>query len=1072
MMRKELVNKKVVRAIALGLSAVMLTTPITAHAETASEPNDDNEPKNSENTSTVSEVANAAQEAVEDVNDVSDDVADSVKAVNDAIDAAVDDEVKLDQAVIDAKPGNDPDLSSVDTKMDDVDDKLDTAEQSDAQVTAQKNAAEQAANDAADAKADAEEVVTNAEEAVADATTKIENAATIEDANAAYDEAEEAVTKAQEDFVDAKQAYNDAKDAYDAAVNAAKAAKDVYDTAVLNAAEDADAAKVVYDKALEEANALHEELLKAQKAVGEVSAEALDIAKWEDVNAADNGTQWKNEDELFKSIMKGYYLPEVLGIEDENATVKRIQGWDNNDYNYFEVTYTKDGKEVTEYYNYKLEDLKDLEDSMVIFEKREVEVNGDPTKTPDQYVVKVGNEERVLTLAEVEAGIADGSIIEVETNGVKYLMGAKIPSDSDVNMTDSKTTKKEGKVTTITTVDVADITDVEPEYTVDEDGNLVKVVKADVTTTIVTYEDKEHVDGQLYGSAEEAEQKGWEYVGIYANETGEGKKYMNPDVEAVETTQTEYTAAGTYIPTFTKTVTIGTSRNDNVDGEVERYDGEGFLWGALDEGVETKEEAIAIAKKRADLYFEKNYSDYYVIETSESLAVEIEDDEGFLDDEDFIVSGTVTVTCAKIETDSFNLNELKEILGDAYSNLTTGKGKNDDNLRDVVKQYLESQGAIFISAEWGNGKGGNHSYNGNNATVRYVWRNDIPSGTTQPQLTEQGAQAELSAQANADAIKNGATGAYNVNATVTSKDVTKYQYKLTYLEKTSEDSDTNEEEVLKETYEADELTGQIIQNLNYVNYLAGKEGTISLKQDDEAFRKFVDGNVTLDELNDAYADLLKKVEKAQSDVTAAQAKVADLQKAIEDMKGTDISNLLDELESAETALKDATDRLAALDGELEDAAGVLDEVIDRLTPDPVDNDDEDEDEGGAAPAPVVPVVTPAVLTDAPVAPAAVVTPVAVAGGQGVVEIEDEDTPLAGGIGDAEGGEGEVIVAGAEEEVEPAIVAIEDEETPLAAGVSADGKMSWWWLLIIALLGATGYKMYKDHQKKKEEAQEA
>ena len=61
------------------------------------------------------------------------------------------------------------------------------------------------------------------------------------------------------------------------------------------------------------------------------------------------------------------------------------------------------------------------------------------------------------------------------------------------------------------------------------------------------------------------------------------------------------------------------------------------------------------------------------------------------------------------------------------------------------------------------------------------------------------------------------------------------------------------------------------------------------------------------------------------------------------------------------------------------------------------------------------------------------------------------------------------VAGAEEDVEPAIVAIEDEETPLAPGAEEKANMSWWWLLIVALLGATGYKMYKDHQKKKEEA---
>ena len=34
------------------------------------------------------------------------------------------------------------------------------------------------------------------------------------------------------------------------------------------------------------------------------------------------------------------------------------------------------------------------------------------------------------------------------------------------------------------------------------------------------------------------------------------------------------------------------------------------------------------------------------------------------------------------------------------------------------------------------------------------------------------------------------------------------------------------------------------------------------------------------------------------------------------------------------------------------------------------------------------------------------------------------------------------------------------------------KMSWWWLLIVALLGATGYEMYRKHQAKKAELTEA
>ena len=49
---------------------------------------------------------------------------------------------------------------------------------------------------------------------------------------------------------------------------------------------------------------------------------------------------------------------------------------------------------------------------------------------------------------------------------------------------------------------------------------------------------------------------------------------------------------------------------------------------------------------------------------------------------------------------------------------------------------------------------------------------------------------------------------------------------------------------------------------------------------------------------------------------------------------------------------------------------------------------------------------------------------------------------------------------------------EFRKAPANTAANTTNGLAWWWLLIVALLGATGYKMYKDHQKKKEEAQEA
>ena len=74
-----------------------------------------------------------------------------------------------------------------------------------------------------------------------------------------------------------------------------------------------------------------------------------------------------------------------------------------------------------------------------------------------------------------------------------------------------------------------------------------------------------------------------------------------------------------------------------------------------------------------------------------------------------------------------------------------------------------------------------------------------------------------------------------------------------------------------------------------------------------------------------------------------------------------------------------------------------------------------------------------------------------------VQLEDGEVPLA--AVDADGEEGE----GAEQ-------TIEDGELPLAITdlETEQSKMSWWWLLIIAVLGASGAEMYRRHRKNLEE----
>ena len=66
---------------------------------------------------------------------------------------------------------------------------------------------------------------------------------------------------------------------------------------------------------------------------------------------------------------------------------------------------------------------------------------------------------------------------------------------------------------------------------------------------------------------------------------------------------------------------------------------------------------------------------------------------------------------------------------------------------------------------------------------------------------------------------------------------------------------------------------------------------------------------------------------------------------------------------------------------------------------------------------------------------------------------------------------ETVQAGSDKEETKEAVNIEEEAVPLAdvAVESEHAKMSWWWLIIL-ILGATGYEMYKKHNEKKLKAQ--
>jgi hypothetical protein len=1050
-MRKNSKNEKVIRAMAIGISAMLMaSSPLTAlAAEGEGNSSEGNEDKNITVTpeagvcDQAEAVAKDADKAVEGAEksaaDVKAEVVDKV-AAGDVKDAEGKD---LSQDILDANAKVEDktveggsSLKDAESAVENADTALGVAEANDKLSDAELNKAADAAANAGQTAADAKDAMQAAQNKVNGQIENIKGAASITDANATYEEVKTTVDQAQADFDVKLGEYNTAKTAYEEAAQKVADYEKAYEDAVNSADANADAAATELKAAQENAEALAKALEAAKGAVDKSAAGALDIADKETLTQGDNGLNWKNEDQLFISIMQNYYLPEVQKITADDIKVVRRQGEDNNTKNYFEVTYTdENGNKQTKFYNYVMDDKQTSKDNIVIFEKRIEEVNWKTAQetNPDQYVKENGD---TITVSEVEKGLKDGTIIAVD--GKKVI---KNDGTESIIISDNNQKTENGEVDT----DVNEATEKE-SWKLDENGNLIKTVTADVTT--ITYTDAKFTSTEQYQTEAERD-------AAAAAKEKDLKDAAGKDVTVTGTEKTDYTYTGngTYIPTFTKTVNVK-------DEEVE--------WKHTDKktdyGVRTEEEAVAKVTKEQEKALSNKINDdddLYLIGVSSDLKVTGYTEDHWYDDSDFLVSGTVSATYAKVTKKTVDQSTFGSLWNDIKALFGNGETTNK-KLEDAARKAVEADGGIFVSANWDDWKLGK-------ATIRYVAGVSVK---TDEKTTAAEAQNAVQDAALAQAKASGATGVYNVKTTDTDTIAhTSYSYEIDYLEKTGET--TTNTAVRTETYEnAEVLTGQIIQNLNYI------QGNIKLTQKDEAYRKFVDDAKALTQ---KYQKLLQDAQDAQGKVEDAQGKVEELKAEIEALKSNRTSNLgaLEELEGkltvAEQNKKDAEDTLKEILDSLDEAGGELDKAIERLTPAPTPGTPAggegetggagDTEEGGAGEAATV--VTPVALAAAPAAQATVVAQNQAAAP--VVQIADEAAPLAEA---APANTQETVQAGSDKEETKEAVNIEEEAVPLAdvAVESEQAKMSWWWWLIILILGATGYEMYKKHNEKKLKAQ--
>lgn len=1103
-------SKNVIRSLSVGLAAMMaLSTPIAAFAEDADGQNS-SETTPEESTTTVTTQKSAAEQ-VGEVQKAAEETRETTKVAKNAVNAAVDttiaddsgaDQTTKDTAgVLDAtangtfEGGTDVNVAEeiVDKTMDRIKDASDAAADTDAALDKVDKKADEANTIADDAKKEQQE----AQDAFDKAQAGIDSATDIEEAKNAYNQAAGIVGDAQKAYETAKAAYDSKVAEYNTALDELKAAQAAYDTAVAEASTEAAAAAANLAAVQEKAKALQEAAEEAKTAIPELTdaqKAALEIIALEKERAGDTSTNWRKEDELFKVILKNYYIPELAG--GELVDCKWTWNQDDNK-NYCEVTYkdVEGGASHTVYLNYKLNGTRD---DLVIFRKAE-EVVYDVKGTDGNIAFNINAENFPADKLQNDQDTA-----VYENNGVVYTI---VNIGGQFYVVDSASTDVEVNNNNEYNSEQYETSEKKTTYSVDENGKLVKTVKQNVSK--ITYTETKLSSDKTYDNVDAAEKD----LAAKKAALKDGDKDVETSMSATATANVTVSQKTTFTTTIDLSkivVEMEKINNDNDKYEKKnaeiaakelfaKFTNKEALENLL--GGDYKIESINTdnAKVNAvDKY--KNTSGRWVDWGADSAAYKN------------VFSGTIVITYSQTVTAKANAVESKTNAVNAADNTNlealkdqaydAAKADAEKLLGDAVSQNKKIKDNLKTGDLHINGYEGWNGKHNSNVAIKIHYADDT---FTEGEKTTD--QAVVDEKNSSTTLSVSYTGTYQQK---NSKDLgaqtvetQKYNQTVKAEEKTAYTSNKYYDEYKK--------TGEINEGI----WLTGKDdnrfpGHESLK----SFYDFKDAALKAeaeraekvakaDAIIDAAKNAVEKVDKAKADADSLKDKLTALL-ASQNYTADQVKELEGQISAAETKLKEAEDMAKDLTDKLGIAGETLADKITELTPAPAPGEGgstttpggttspsgTETTPGGAAttpagtvttaaaPASAVTTVTTATAAAAPVEiaetpvalaaaaiPAAATRTAAVANANAAadtdadadtdVTIADEETPLAAN--------------GAQEST-----TIDDEETPLAAEAGAvenmqQEKMSWWWLLIIALLGVTGEEMYRRNKKKKAEA---